>query len=87
MKQVLVVLAGLVMAFVLGRMLVLAFVSDETKIRWLVEEMEELEELVEVELVEIKMEQQEQQEQQIVVVEVVVKELFQVLEQQVDLVL
>lgn len=41
MKQILVILAASVMTFVLGRMLVLAFVSDETKITWLIEEMEE----------------------------------------------
>jgi len=41
MKHVLFVLAASVMAFVLGRMVILAFVSDETKIRWLIQEMEE----------------------------------------------
>jgi hypothetical protein len=41
MKQVLVILAATVMTFVLGRMLVLALVSDETKITWLIEGMEE----------------------------------------------
>ena len=40
MKHILLILLGSVAVFFLGRALVLAFVSDETKIRWLVEEME-----------------------------------------------
>jgi hypothetical protein len=41
MKHVLFIVAASIAAFVLGRMVFLSFVSDETKIRWLVEEMEE----------------------------------------------
>jgi len=40
-KPILLVLLGSVAVFFLGRALVLTFVSDETKIRWLVEGMEE----------------------------------------------
>ena len=41
MKHILLVILGSVAVFFLGRALVLSFVSDETKVRWLVEGMEE----------------------------------------------
>ena len=41
MKRILLALAGAVVLFLLGRAIVRALVSDETKIRWLVEDMRE----------------------------------------------
>ncbi|MFN0006431.1 MAG: hypothetical protein ACKVXR_00880 [Planctomycetota bacterium] len=41
MKRILLVLAGAVILFLVGRAIVRALVSDETKIRWAIEDMRE----------------------------------------------